>query len=59
MRLTEPTGPDTLVLVPLNGKEITCRIHPEHARAPGENIELMFDLSKAVYFDPKTELRIA
>ncbi|MCK9193377.1 MAG: sn-glycerol-3-phosphate ABC transporter ATP-binding protein UgpC [Nevskia sp.] len=59
VRLTEPTGPDTLVLVPLNGKEITCRIHPEHARAPGENIELMFDLSKAVYFDPKTELRIA
>jgi len=57
--LTEPTGPDTLVLVPVNGRQVTCRVHPAHARAPGENIELMFDLSKAVYFDPGTDLRIA
>ncbi|BAL24990.1 ABC transporter ATP-binding protein [Azoarcus sp. KH32C] len=57
--LTEPTGPDTLVLVPVNGREVTCRVHPAHARAPGENMDLMFDLSKAVFFDPASELRIA
>jgi len=58
VKLTEPTGPDTLVLVPLNGGEVTCRIHPAFAKAPGEKIELSFDLSKAVYFDPVTEQRI-
>jgi len=59
VRLTEPTGPDTLVLVGLNGKETTCRVHPEHAAEPGREMEFMFDLSKAVYFDPATEQRVA
>ena len=57
--LIEPTGPDTLVLVPINGRNVTCRVHPEHARRPGDSMELMFDLSKAVYFDAATEARIA
>jgi multiple sugar transport system ATP-binding protein len=59
VRLIEPTGPDTLVLVLVNGKQITCRVHPARAASPGEDMELMFDLSKAVFFDPKTEQRIA
>ena len=57
--VAEPTGPDTLLLVHINGKDVVCRVHPDHARAHGENIELMFDFSKVVYFDPQTELRIA
>jgi multiple sugar transport system ATP-binding protein len=57
--LTEPTGPDTMVLVPVNGRNVICRVHPAHARSPGESMELMFDLSKAVYFDPASDLRIA
>ena len=29
------------------------------AKGPGEEIELAFDMSKVVFFDPKTEQRIA
>lgn len=57
--LNEPTGPDTMVLVALNGHEVTCRIHPDHAVAPGASMALRFDLSKAVYFDQTSGLRVA
>ncbi|MGB7483080.1 MAG: sn-glycerol-3-phosphate ABC transporter ATP-binding protein UgpC [Castellaniella sp.] len=57
--LTEPTGPDTLVLVSVNGVEVTCRVHPDHAARPGQDMALRFDLSKAVYFDPDSGLRAA
>jgi len=59
VELTEPTGPDTLVVIHLNGKETVCRVHPMHAKFHGERMELMFDMAKAVYFDPKTEQRLA
>jgi multiple sugar transport system ATP-binding protein len=56
--IVEPTGPDTLVVVRLNGKEIVCRVHPKYAKAPGQSIELGIDLSHGVVFDPATENRI-
>ncbi|MFT4171037.1 MAG: sn-glycerol-3-phosphate ABC transporter ATP-binding protein UgpC [Rhodocyclaceae bacterium] len=56
--ITEPTGPDTLVLAHVNGAKLTCRVHPGYAARPGERMPLQFDLSKAVYFDPATEQRI-
>ncbi len=57
--VVEPTGPDTLVLISLNGKPVTCRLHPGQVKGPGEKIELAFDMSKVVFFDPKTEQRLA
>jgi multiple sugar transport system ATP-binding protein len=57
--VVEPTGPDTLVIISLNGKPVTCRLHPTQVRDPGEEIELAFDMSKVVFFDPKTEQRLA
>jgi len=57
--LTEPTGPDTMVLVSLNGRDVTCRVHPDHAVSPGASMALRFDLSKAVYFDQASGLRVA
>ena len=54
----EPTGPDTLVFVSLNNTKVCCRTHPTEAKYPGESMELVFDVSKAVLFDPKTEARI-
>jgi multiple sugar transport system ATP-binding protein len=59
IEIAEPTGADTLLMVKINGKDVVCRVHPDHASAQGENMEMMFDMSKAVYFDPTTELRIA
>jgi multiple sugar transport system ATP-binding protein len=58
VELVEPTGPDTLLLVPINGLEVTCRVHPTHACMAGEQLALTFDLAKAIYFDPQTEQRI-
>jgi multiple sugar transport system ATP-binding protein len=54
----QPTGPDTLVLIHLNDTPVTCRIHPETHAVAGENLDLMFDLSKLAFFDPETEVRI-
>ena len=57
--ITEPTGPDTLVFVTLNGKKVVCRAHPETTVAPRTEMELAFNLSKSVIFDSDTEERIA
>jgi multiple sugar transport system ATP-binding protein len=59
VEVVQPTGPDTLVLIHLNGVPVTCRVHPEAPARPGQALTLMFDLSKLVFFDPKTEKRIS
>ncbi|QJQ07392.1 sn-glycerol-3-phosphate ABC transporter ATP-binding protein UgpC [Undibacterium piscinae] len=59
IELTEPTGPDTIAFTWINGIRATCRTHPRSEAAPGQRMALAFDLSKAVLFDPETELRIS
>ncbi len=58
IELVEPTGPDTLLFVRINGETVCCRVRPEQACAAGESMELGFDLSKAVFFDPDSGKRI-
>jgi multiple sugar transport system ATP-binding protein len=58
IEVVQPTGPDTLVLIRLNGTPVTCRIHPSANPRAGETMNLVFDLSKLVYFDPQSEKRI-
>jgi multiple sugar transport system ATP-binding protein len=58
IEMVEPTGADTLVLTHINGKEVTCRVHPTEAGRVGETQSLMFNMEKAVFFDPQTELRL-
>jgi multiple sugar transport system ATP-binding protein len=58
VEMIEPTGPDTLVFTRLNGTRVTCRAHPRARATPGQPMTLVFDLSKAVLFDPATEQRI-
>src|SRR6201996_948754 len=55
----EPTGPDTLVFAQVNGKRVVSRVHPASNRQPLSNMTLLFDVSKAVLFDPANEERIA
>ncbi len=55
----EPTGPDTLVFAQVNGKRTVSRVHPASNPQPLSNMTLLFDVSKAVLFDPATEARIA
>jgi multiple sugar transport system ATP-binding protein len=56
--VVHPTGPDTLILIELNDTPVTCRIHPETRVRSGQTTELVFDLSKLVFFDPESEKRI-
>ena len=56
--LVEPTGPDTLLQVQINGARVTARVEPQNARAPGEVAALAFDMAKAVLFDPQSGERI-
>jgi multiple sugar transport system ATP-binding protein len=58
VEVLEPTGPDTLVFVNINGKEVTCRVPPNAVKSPGEHMKLMIDMSKALLFNPQTEERI-
>jgi len=59
VEVIEPTGPDTLIFVKINGKEVTCRVHPNAAKFPGKTMKLMFDMSSAIFFDPDTEAQIS
>ena len=58
VELVEPTGPDTLLLVRVNGANVVARVAPQDERAPGEMAALSFDIDKLVLFDPQTGQRI-
>ncbi|WP_034299997.1 ABC transporter ATP-binding protein [Herbaspirillum sp. RV1423] len=59
VELTEPTGPDTLVVARFNEAPVTCRTHPRAGALPNQPLKLAFDLTKALLFDPSSEQRIA
>ncbi|MBB3214868.1 multiple sugar transport system ATP-binding protein [Herbaspirillum sp. Sphag1AN] len=59
VELTEPTGPDTLVVARFNDAPVTCRTHPRAGATPNQPLKLAFDLTKALLFDPVSEERIA
>ena len=56
--VTEPTGPDMLVVLRLGTSELTARLPAETAIRAGENADLVIDLSKASLFDPTTGERL-
>jgi multiple sugar transport system ATP-binding protein len=58
VKVLEPTGPDTLVFVSINGNKVTCRVHPDAAGKPGAAMDLMLDMSKALFFNPVSGERI-
>ena len=56
--LTEAMGADTMVLTQLADKELNCRINPSHPVQLNQYSDFMFDMSKAVFFDPQSETLI-
>ena len=58
VQVTEPTGPDTLVFVNLNGTKVCCRLAPDVAPQVGENLTLQFDPAKVLLFDAKSGERL-
>ncbi len=57
--VVEPTGPDTMVFTTLNGKRVISRVHPGSEPRPQQKRRLLFDVTKAVLFDPASGERIA
>ena len=58
VEVTEPTGPDTLAVILLGGREATARLRADSPVSPGDRAGFMVDMSKAVLFDPASENRI-
>jgi multiple sugar transport system ATP-binding protein len=58
VKVLEPTGPDHLLYVDVNGTEIVCRACPDSTRRAGEMMKLAFDTTKPLFFDPQTGHRI-
>ena len=52
------TGADTLAMIRLGGREAVARLRAETGARAGERRRFMVDMSKAVLFDPETEMRL-
>jgi multiple sugar transport system ATP-binding protein len=55
----EPTGADTLAVLELGGHELTARLEPDAALAPGQHARFLIDVAKLVCFDRASERLIA
>jgi multiple sugar transport system ATP-binding protein len=55
----EPAGADTYVVTRLGGREVIGRMRSDMQVAPHSTVPFAFNMDKAVFFDPKSELRIA
>ena len=58
IEVVEPAGADTYAVTHLCGKEAVVRLRADAAVQPGQVMRLAFNLDKAVFFDPGTEVRI-
>ncbi|SFB18004.1 multiple sugar transport system ATP-binding protein [Rhizobium sp. NFR07] len=56
--IVEPTGSDTFVTGKLDGTMFTGRARAETAVTPGQTFHFVFNLDKAVVFDPETGNRM-
>ena len=57
--VTEPAGSDTYVTSTLGGRDTIARMRADAGVQPGQLMEFVINMEKAIPFDPKTELRIA
>ncbi|WP_025126849.1 ABC transporter ATP-binding protein [Pseudomonas sp. PH1b] len=58
VQVIEPTGPDTLVFVTLNGTKVCCRLAPDQAPEAGETLTLQFDPARVLLFDAQSGERL-
>lgn len=58
VEVVEPTGPDTLVIVSINGSKLCCRLKPDQAPGVGQSVQLQIDLSRVLLFDANSGERI-
>ena len=58
VEVVEPAGSDTFAIINLGGKEAVARLRADAKVVPGKMTKLSFNLDKAVFFDPETQLRV-
>jgi multiple sugar transport system ATP-binding protein len=58
VEVTEPTGPDILVVMRLGGIEATARMRADARVEPRKICKIAIDMSKAVLFDAETEQKL-
>ena len=58
IEVVEPAGADTFAVTHLGGKEVVARLRADAKVSAGQIAKLAFNLDKAVFFDPDTQLRI-
>ncbi|PYE90439.1 ABC transporter ATP-binding protein [Phyllobacterium leguminum] len=58
IEVVEPAGSDTFAVTRLGGKEVVARLRADANIAPGQKARLAFNLDKAVFFDPKSQMRV-
>jgi multiple sugar transport system ATP-binding protein len=58
IEVVEPAGSDTFAVTNLGGKGAVARLRADANIQPGTMTPLAFNLTKAVFFDPATEMRI-
>ncbi|WP_300445208.1 ABC transporter ATP-binding protein [uncultured Mameliella sp.] len=56
--VVEPTGPDTMIVFEIGGKELIARVRPEDARPVGTPFSFEVDMTKAKLFDAETGFAI-
>jgi multiple sugar transport system ATP-binding protein len=58
IEVVEPAGSDTFAVTKLGGKEVVARLRADAQIVAGQKTQLAFNLDKAVFFDPQSQLRI-
>jgi multiple sugar transport system ATP-binding protein len=59
IEVVEPAGSDTFAVTRLGGKEIVARLRADARIQAGQPARLAFNLDKAVFFDPQSQVRLA
>ncbi len=59
IEVVEPAGSDTFVVTQLGGKHVIARMRSDAAVRGGQRAPFTFNMDKAVFFDPKSEQRVA
>ncbi len=56
--LVEPTGPDTMLVFTLGGKEVIARVRPDSELQEGQPYRFEVNMDKVKLFDPETGKRL-
>ena len=58
VKVVEPTGSETIVLLSFQGQDVTAVFRQRHAFSPGETVHLMPDTNHLHFFDIEAGTRL-